>query len=220
MSNSLFILVLFGAPGSGKGTISQYLKDKYDVLHFSTGNLLRNEVKIDTDIGRRVKDILGAGGLVSDDIVNEIVEKNIVNVVSQNKIVILDGYPRTVGQAKALDGMMLGEIHDTVHVIELDIDYEVVIKRISSRCVCANCGNTYGTQDNLTLCTCGGKLVKRKDDEKSSIRNRLLQYEKETLPVALYFADRLVKVSGDGQPDEVTRRIDKVLHSFGIEKRR
>ncbi len=93
------ILILLGAPGAGKGTVAQHLTENYDVRHFSTGNLLRNEVKRESDIGLKVKDILGSGGLVGDDIVNEIVAKNIGEVLDTGSLVIFDGYPITGNQA-------------------------------------------------------------------------------------------------------------------------
>lgn len=214
------ILILLGAPGAGKGTVAQYLAENYDVCHFSTGNLLRNEVKRESDIGLKVKDILGSGGLVGDDIVNDIVEKNIKEVLEKDSLIILDGYPRTRNQAVVLDNMESGVLKDEIRVLELDVDTEVVVKRISSRRVCASCGKTYGPQDKIDVCSCGGELIKRKDDEESAVRTRLEKYEAETRPVSDYFGDRLVKVSGDGKPEEVAQRVDEVLARFGIKKRR
>ncbi len=214
------ILILLGAPGAGKGTVAQYLAENYDVRHFSTGNLLRNEVKKESDIGLRVKDILGSGGLVGDDIVNEIVSKNIGEVLSTGSLIILDGYPRTRNQAIELDRMMSGSLKDEIRVLELAVDNEVVVQRISQRRVCASCGKTYGPQDKIEVCSCGGELIKRKDDEEAVVRSRLEKYEEETRPVSDYYADRLVKVSGEGKPEEVAQRVDKTLAKFEIKKRR
>lgn len=214
------ILILLGAPGAGKGTVAQYLVENYDVRHFSTGNLLRNEVKRETDIGLKVKDILGSGGLVGDDVVNRIVAKNIEEVLNTGSLVILDGYPRTRNQAVELDGMMAGSLKNEIGVLELAVDNEVVVQRISQRRVCASCGRTYGPQDKMESCTCGGKLVKRKDDEESVVRDRLKKYEEETRPVSDYYVDRLIMVSGEGKPEEVARRVDEALAKFGIKKRR
>ena len=116
------ILILLGAPGAGKGTVAQYLVENYDVRHFSTGNLLRNEVKRETDIGLKVKDILGSGGLVGDDIVNGIDSKNIEEVLDKGSLVILDGYPRTRNQAVELDKMMSGSLKDEIRVIKNAFD--------------------------------------------------------------------------------------------------
>ena len=214
------VLILVGAPGAGKGTVAQYLAENYDVRHFSTGNLLRNEVKKESDIGLKVKDILGSGGLVGDDIVNGIVAKNIEEVLDTGSLVILDGYPRTKNQAIELDRMMAGSLKDEIRVLELAVDNEVVVQRISQRRVCSLCGKTYGPQDEIESCTCGGELVKRKDDEESVVRDRLKKYEDETRPVSDYYSDRLIKVSGEGKPEEVAQRVDEALAKFGIKKRR
>ncbi|MDR2782064.1 MAG: nucleoside monophosphate kinase [Holosporaceae bacterium] len=217
---SAIILILLGAPGAGKGTVAQYVKDKYDVFYFSTGNLLRNEVKEKSEIGRRVEDILGSGGLVGDDLVNEIVEKNLEKIAVDGSIVVLDGYPRTENQARVLDEMMSGKFRDAIHVIELVVDAEEVVARISQRRVCVKCGNTYGSKDNIKICSCGGELVRRKDDEEATVRNRLREYEKATLPLSQYYSDRIVKVDGSVTPEEVAQQVNACLCGFGIEKRR
>ncbi|MDR3187169.1 MAG: nucleoside monophosphate kinase [Holosporaceae bacterium] len=214
------IIVLLGAPGAGKGTVAQYLKSKYDVCHFSTGNLLRNEIQEGTNLGMKVKGIVASGGLVGDDVINEIVEKNLGETVGGCSIVVLDGYPRTRRQAEVLDGMTSGKLKALIRVVELSIDREALISRLSQRLVCSECGNTYGPKDGKSTCSCGGGLIKRKDDEESTIRERFRKYEEETLPVSSYYGDRLVKVSGSGTPDEVAQSVDGVLCSFGIEKRR
>lgn len=218
--NQPLILILLGAPGAGKGTVAQFLKDNYDVCHFSTGNLLRAEVKSRSDIGLEIEQILGSGGLVKDDVVNRLVELNIDRVIGSADVIILDGYPRTVEQARVLDSARNGSLRDSVRVIELDVPDEAVVARISQRRVCEKCGNTYGPHDKIEVCSCGGRLIKRKDDEESVVRNRLIEYKKATRPVADYFDDRLVRVSGEGAPSDVAKRVEAVMSQFGIEKRR
>ncbi|MDR1982817.1 MAG: nucleoside monophosphate kinase [Holosporaceae bacterium] len=220
MTESIKIVILLGAPGSGKGTVAQYIRDRYNICYFSTGNLLRNEVKEKTSIGRRVENILGSGGLVGDDVVNEIVEKNIEKVAESRKVILLDGYPRTKNQAVVLDAIRSGEFKEVIRVIELDVGVEEVVARISQRRVCAKCGNTYGPMDGVKVCSCGGELIKRKDDEEATIRNRLNEYEKATLPLSQYYSNRIVKIPGNGTPKEVAHKVDGCLHGFGIEKRR
>ncbi|MDR2068102.1 MAG: nucleoside monophosphate kinase [Holosporaceae bacterium] len=214
------IIVLLGAPGAGKGTISQYLRDKYGICHFSTGNLLRNEIQNGSDIGLKVKEVVTSGGLVGDDVINEIVEKNLEETVGECSAVVLDGYPRTKRQAEVLDAMVSGRLKALIRVIEISIDKEALISRLSQRLVCSNCGNTYGPLDGKRVCSCGGSLIKRKDDEESTIRERFKKYEEETLPISSYYGDRLVRVSGNGTPEEVAQNVDKVLCDFGVEKRR
>jgi adenylate kinase len=220
MKESVKIVILLGAPGSGKGTVAQYMKDKYDIYYFSTGNLLRNEVKEKTDIGCKVENILGSGGLVGDDIVNAIVEKNIKKFAEDGKVILLDGYPRTENQALALDAIEVGKFRGAIRVIELDIDAKEVVARISQRRVCVRCGNTYGPMDEVEVCSCGGELVRRKDDEEAVVLNRLKEYEKATFPLSQYYSDRIIRIQGSGTPVEVADRVDGCLYNFGMEKRR
>lgn len=218
-------IVLLGAPGAGKGTVAQYLLDNYNVVHFSTGNLLRNEVKNCTTIGKEVSNILGSGSLVGDDLINRVVQSNILGTLSSDSIVLLDGYPRTVDQAEFLDSLDSSSLKSTLRVIEIDVNHEVVVSRIVDRIVCAKCGATFSltrikeSHGNCSICDrCGGNLSKRADDEEAVVRRRLEEYVKMTLPVSKYYADRLVKVSGDASPEEVAQRIDIVLCGFGMKK--
>jgi adenylate kinase len=215
-------VILLGAPGAGKGTVAQHLLDNYDVVHFSTGNLLRNEVKNCTEIGREVASILGSGGLVGDDIVNRVVESNLLGALSSSSVVLLDGYPRTVDQAKFLDSVDSGHLKSALRVVEIEVDHEAVIARISGRLVCSKCGVTFSSSQATALLQCdrcGGDLVKRADDEESVVRRRLQEYVSTTLPVSTYYADRLTKISGDAFPEDVARSVDGVFHDFGIEKK-
>lgn len=214
------IIILLGAPGAGKGTVAQYLQNNYDVRHFSTGNLLRNEVERKTEIGLKVKELIGSGALVGDEVVNAIVEQNIGAVLNGSSVIILDGYPRTEPQARELDRMLDGTLHDLIRVLSLEVDSEEVVARISHRVVCEKCGNTYSDLEGRERCVCGGVLVKRKDDEESVVRNRLEEYKRSTMPVIDYYRDRITVVSGMGTPMDVACRVDDALQGFGIEKRR
>ena len=221
--NAVKIVILFGAPGAGKGTVAQHLLDNYGVVHFSTGNLLRNEVKSGTSIGKEVETILSSGKLVGDDVVNRVVESNLQKALSGNDVVLLDGYPRTVEQAKFLDAIDAGSLKSSIRVLELDVDHEVVVSRIAGRVVCSKCGATFSSSqiNGSTVCSrCGGELIKRADDSEEVVRRRLQEYVNMTLPVSRYYIDRLVKVSGEGTPEEVARNVDDAFRDFGIEKRR
>ena len=217
------IVILFGAPGAGKGTVAQHLLDNYGVVHFSTGNLLRNEVKSGTSIGKEVEAILSSGKLVGDDVVNRVVESNLQKALSGNDVVLLDGYPRTVEQAKFLDAIDAGSLKSSIRVLELDVNHEVVVSRIAGRVVCSKCGATFSSSqiNGSTVCSrCGGELIKRADDSEEVVRRRLQEYVNMTLPVSRYYTDRLVKVSGEETPEEVARNVDDAFRDFGIEKRR
>lgn len=217
------IVILFGAPGAGKGTVAQHLLDNYGVVHFSTGNLLRNEVKSGTSIGKEVEAILSSGKLVGDDVVNRVVESNLQKALSGNDVVLLDGYPRTVEQAKFLDAIDAGSLKSSIRVLELDVDHEVVVSRIAGRVVCSKCGATFSSSqlNGGTVCSrCGGELIKRADDSEEVVRRRLQEYVNMTLPVSRYYTDRLVKVSGEGTPEKVARNVEDAFRDFGIEKRR
>jgi adenylate kinase len=195
------------------------LKDGYGVRHFSTGNLLRNEIQRESEIGLKVKNIVGSGGLVDDALVNEIVEQNLQESLAGGSVVVLDGYPRTVPQAEALDLMMAGGLRERIVALEIDVAPEELVARLSARLVCVKCGDTYGAADKVEVCRCGGQLVKRKDDDSVTVARRLEKYEAETRPVADYYGARLRKVAGEGAPEEVMKRVEALLLDLKIEKR-
>jgi adenylate kinase len=217
MSNNIKVIILLGAPGAGKGTVAQHLVDNFGMIHFSTGNLLRNEVKEETPTGKMVKSVLGSGGLVGDYIVNKVVESNLLKVLSDGRVILLDGFPRSVDQAKFLDMLCNATLKNALKVLEIDVNQEVVVSRIVGRRVCASCGATFGVHDKIEKCSrCGGELTKRSDDSEEVIRRRLREYVNVTLPVCRYYADRLVKVDGNTTPEEVLRNVDDVIHNFGL----
>ncbi|MDR1334987.1 MAG: nucleoside monophosphate kinase [Holosporaceae bacterium] len=217
MSNDLKAIVLLGAPGAGKGTVAQHLLDNFDVIHFSTGNLLRNEVKNDTEVGAIVKSILGSGDLVSDGVVNQVVEVNLERVLPEKRVVLLDGFPRSVDQAKFLDTIFDACLKNSMKVIEIEVDYELIVARIVGRRVCVLCAATFGADDKIGRCSrCGGELVRRGDDEEEVVRHRLLEYQRITLPVSAYYADRLIKVDGNASREIVLQSVTKLAMELGL----
>jgi adenylate kinase len=212
-------LIILGKQGAGKGTQSTVLSEKLGIPHVSTGDILRNAVKAENELGQKVASILEAGELVSDDIVNELVRQRFQERDAQHGV-LLDGFPRTIGQAEALEAM-LGD--DGIKLcINLDVPIELVTQRLSSRRVCQECGTTYKDTDieaiSGTCSNCGGDVIQRADDYPEAIRTRLMNYERDTEPLLQFYGSRglLVTVDGDKSPEDVTNEIMKALQERGL----
>ena len=181
---------MFGSPGSGKGTQAKLLKESLDFAHISTGDMLRERVASGDDIGRSVASLMQAGELVPDETVNRLVEERIDQPDTVNGF-ILDGYPRTVQQAKLLAELLVLRPIRTI-VVHLVVDYNVIIARISGRRQCPACGSLYGVTSSAprTPGVCdkdGVKLAVRDDDREEVVRERLRAYEQQTAPVLAFF---------------------------------
>ncbi|MGD0853860.1 MAG: adenylate kinase [Acidimicrobiales bacterium] len=212
-------LIILGKQGAGKGTQSTVLSEKFGIPHVSTGDILRNAVKAENELGQKVASILEAGELVSDDIVNELVRQRFEEPDAQHGV-LLDGFPRTIGQADALEAM-LGD--DGIKLcINLDVPIELVTQRLSSRRVCQECGTTYKDTDieaiSGTCSNCGGDVIQRADDYPEAIRTRLMNYERDTEPLLQFYGSRglLVTVNGDQSPEDVTNDIMKAAQERGL----
>lgn len=211
-------LILLGPPGAGKGTQAQRLVEKYGIPQLSTGDMLRAAVKAGTDVGQRAEAVMNAGKLVSDDIVNAIVSER-VDQPDCAKGFILDGYPRTLVQADAVQEMLKAKGIALDVVIELQVDDEVLVDRISGRYSCASCGTVYHDTSNKPkqdgVCDkCGSTEFKRRsDDQPDKVWTRLQAYYKETSPlIGYYYAKDLLKsVDGLRSIGEVADAIDGVL---------
>jgi len=216
-------LVILGRQGAGKGTQCVRLARHYVVPHISTGDMLRAAVKEGTDFGRKAQEYMSRGDLLPDDIIIGVVGERLAKDDTRTRGYILDGFPRTVGQAEALAELTVDEPLDLA--IDLEVPEEVVLERISNRRVCVDCGTNYSVQTppryNWTCDVCGGEVVQREDDTPDAVRKRLNLYSQETEPlIAWYLAkDLLVTVDGLGSADEVTRRliraIDRRTHGGG-----
>ncbi|MCL5947731.1 MAG: adenylate kinase [Actinobacteria bacterium] len=208
-------LVVLGKQGSGKGTQCVLLSRYFAVPHISTGDMLRAAVKANTPVGVKVRETLEGGGLISDDIVTDVVASRLSEDDVRSQGFILDGFPRTVAQAEMLEEMLRPMELD--RAIELDVPTEQTVRRLAARRVCSDCGAIYSTHKppkfNWTCDVCGGEVVQRKDDKEEFIRRRLVLYEKETLPVAQWYEARsyLLRVNGAGTPEAVLKRIQKAL---------
>ncbi len=200
-------LILLGAPGAGKGTQAEVICKALNIPAISTGNMLRAAVKAGTEYGLKAKAAMDAGDLVSDDIVIGILKDRIKEPDAQNGF-ILDGFPRTVPQAEALDAM--GVKIDKV--VEIHVDDEKIQQRLSGRRVCEVCGNSYHVDYKPTkvegICDdCGGKTVIRKDDEPATVLDRLKTYHEKTAPLKEYYAKqgKLVTVEGQEEVAETSK---------------
>ncbi|MBI3189279.1 MAG: adenylate kinase [Ignavibacteriales bacterium] len=210
-------IILFGPPGVGKGTQAKILSARLNIAHISTGDLLREAVTIGTELGRKAKAIMDAGQLVSDDIMIGIIRDVLQSPKCANGF-ILDGFPRTVPQAEALSKLMV-ELKLTFNaVIIMDIDHEEVVKRLSSRLSCKECGTIYNlllsTIESTSDCPkCGGELYLREDDKPETIRERLAVYMRSTSPVKEYYqrAGVLKNVIAEGTIDDVNDSILSIL---------
>ncbi len=210
-------LVILGKQGAGKGTQAIRLSENFGVPRISTGDMFRVFMKGDSEIGRRARKYVEAGDLVPDEVVNEMVRERLEELDAADRGFVMEGFPRNVAQADALDDML--SPHHVDLVIELDVPTGVVLKRLASRRVCAVCGLNYSVdappRQDWTCDACGGAVVQREDDTEAVITRRLEQYDKQTAPlVAWYLAtDRLAAVDGEGDPDTVTRRLLRAIES-------
>lgn len=209
-------MILLGAPGAGKGTQAEAISEKLGIPQISTGNMLREAVKNGTELGLRAKAAMDAGDLVSDEIVIGILKDRIAEPDAQNGF-ILDGFPRTVAQAEALDSM--GVEIDVV--LEIAVPDECICARMSGRRVCEACGASYHIDYKPTktegVCDkCGGKTVQRADDAPETVLSRLQVYAEKTAPLKEYYSKKGKLVSVQGQ-DEVADTTKLVFQALGVE---
>ena len=211
-------IVLLGPPGAGKGTQAKELVSKYGIVQLSTGDMLRAAVAAGTPFGVRAKDIMARGELCPDEVVVEIVADRIGMPDARNGF-ILDGFPRTVPQAEALDRMLSGKGMRLDHVIERSVDDAALIERITGRYTCAKCGKGYHDRFEKPtvegVCdVCGStEFTRRADDNEETVRSRLAAYHKLTAPILPYYRERGVLETVDGMADidDVTRDIERCL---------
>jgi adenylate kinase len=210
-------LIILGRQGAGKGTQCVRLSRHFVVPHISTGDMLRAAVREGTELGLAAKEIMDAGGLVGDEIMIGLVEERLAKPDAVTRGYILDGFPRTVAQAKALE---LITSERPIHVvIDLDVPREIVIERLSARRVCRDCGTNYtatGNEPSPWICdVCGGDVQQRDDDTPEAVNRRLDLYETQTAPLIEYYAGRglLAIVNGVGHPDHVFRRLTEAVEA-------
>ena len=212
-------IILMGPPGAGKGTQARLIEEKYGMVQLSTGDMLRATIAKGDELGQDLKKILDSGALVPDEMMIEMIAKRIQQPDCKNGF-ILDGFPRTVGQAKALDKMLESQGKQLKAVIKIEVEEDALVERICGRFTCSECGEGYhdkykqpkveGVCDN-----CGAKdsFVRRSDDNEQTVRNRLEIYNNQTAPILPFYKESglLKKVDGMASMQEVTEQIDEIL---------
>jgi adenylate kinase len=213
-------LVLIGAPGSGKGTQAKYLIEKYNIPQISTGDLLRAAVAAKTPLGRQAKAVMDAGQLVPNDIVIGMIRERIMRPDAENGF-ILDGYPRNLEQAEALDQLLANLGRPIDAVLQIDADFDLLMQRMVGRLTCLSCGALFNSFTNPpaidTQCDhCGGTLHHRSDDNEETIDRRLRIYETHTQPVSNYYGEKgnLHVIDGQGTVEEIKKRIKSALRGM------
>jgi len=210
-------IILFGPPGAGKGTQAQSIVKKHNYFQLSTGDLLRNEIKKQTDLGKEIEGIISKGNFASDEIVNKLLKNTILNLKFRDRI-IFDGYPRSIEQAKNLD-LILNKFDQKVDlIISLVVPREIIEKRIIGRVTCDKCNltlNEFFNKEEIDLHPCGKEyFIKRKDDNLETIMSRYDIYTKTTEPVLNFLSknSNFHEIDGTLEIDEITAKIDTFIN--------
>ena len=209
-------IILFGPPGAGKGTQAQFIVNKHNYFQLSTGNLLRDEIKLKTPLGRKVEKLILNGKFASDENVNTLLRKSITNLKFRDRI-IFDGYPRNVDQAKNLE-IILDEFNQTIgHVIFLNVSRDIIEKRIMGRVTCEKCHmtmNEFFNKEQIDMHPCGKEFLKRrKDDNLDVVIARYDTYMSVTKPVLDFYSknENFTEIDGAAEIELITRKINEVL---------
>lgn len=203
-------IILLGAPGCGKGTQANVICKEYNVPHISTGDIFRHHMSVLTPIGKIAKSFIDKGELVPDEVTVEMVKERLSHKDCSEGFV-LDGFPRTVAQAEALK-----DISDIDYVLDIDIDEGRLLKRLTGRRSCVDCGTPYHIsriKEGEKCAVCGGELIQRDDDKEETVSKRLKVYKEKTMPLIEYYNKKKIlrKVDGDGDEQEVFERIKRLI---------
>ena len=210
-------IILFGPPGAGKGTQAQFIVKKHNYFQLSTGDLLRNETKKNTNLGKEIEDIISKGNFVSDNVVNHLLKQTISNLKFRDRI-IFDGYPRSINQANNLDNILKTFNQKIDLIISLKVPRMTIEKRIIGRVTCDKCNltlNEFFNKDDINLHPCGKEFFsKRKDDNLKTIMSRFDIYTKTTEPVLNYLTKNpnFQEIDGTLKIDEITKKIDTFIN--------
>ena len=209
-------IIFIGPPGSGKGTQAKRLASRFEIPHISTGDMLREAVADGTELGRKAAPIMAAGALVPDDLMIGIINDRLAKADAA-KGFILDGFPRTLVQAEKLDGIV-GNGNDHLRVLHLLVPDDAIVRRITLRRTCAQCGAIYHLENQPpasdSVCDrCGAAVIARPDDTEEAVRKRLEAFHRQTMPVTTYYKSKSIlrEVDGIGPVDQVFERIEKSL---------
>ena len=210
-------IILFGPPGAGKGTQAQFIVQKYNYFQLSTGDLLREQIRLKTNLGDEIEKLISKGQFASDEMVNSLLRQSITNLKFRDRI-IFDGYPRNVEQAKNLE-IILSEFNQKIgHIIFLNVSKDVIKKRIMGRMTCDKCNmtlNEFFNKDQIELHPCGKEfLIRRKDDNIDVVLTRYETYMKTTKPVLDFYSKNanFTEIDGADEIEQITNKINHVLN--------
>lgn len=213
------VYVLLGAPGVGKGTLAEDLCDIVDLVHISTGDMLREEIRADSELGRRVKAYMEEGALVPDEVVGAVVAARIGKDDVRRRGGLLDGFPRTLRQAHIFDDLLRRDGLALDRVLLLEADNDLLIRRLTARRICSQCGRVFNVLFSPPakpgICDhCGGSLYQRDDDTEETARERLRVYQEQTEPLVAFYEERnlLVRLDGGRRRDLVAADAHRILH--------
>lgn len=210
-------IVLLGPPGAGKGTLANLIKEKFNMVHISTGDIMREEMKNNTVLGQELKSYVESGKLVPDEVVTKIIENRLMRDKNGNSL--LDGFPRTEAQAQALDKILAKTGQQLDYALYMEADLPLIISRLTGRRVCRKCGAVYHVVNRPSkiqdVCdSCGGELYQRADDNEATIRTRMEVYLKSTAPIVNYYQrqGKLQNLAGAREAEELLASLVDLLN--------
>jgi adenylate kinase len=208
------VIILLGAPNSGKGTFARQISQNFNIPQISTGDILRKELKSMTELGQKAKAYMDSGNLVPDELIMDIFKNRIAQPDCKAGF-ILDGFPRTINQAEQLDKLLAEDKKISLKIVNLDVDKPILYARSASRYTCEDCSRVYsikeGYNPETAKCDCGGKLIKRADDTPEVLTQRLEHYNKQTLPLLDYYGEKVSNIGVHGKDAPVNETLSRIM---------